>query len=281
MTCPSSHSQWEETLGLLTKSSAHSPPPRLSQAEFTGGNTVSIEQRLAIHAISFQGWWVRGQLQECGGANWQVGLYRGGEGYEGKEPSLSQPSGSVPCPSACGILFWICWQGSLWKSVLRKLTDCVSDVAHRWPKNPQPNSQNKEVLGTRIWNSLREEPLADILPFTLWQELREACVPWPMSWGLRCASWRDSASQGNGKMPRNCSTASSSQTLRWAPSPWAQRGGGLCPCWNRSQCWHRGPSLVSPLSERPFREHPGVGNSLCLPRKSWLQTKSSPVGSQT
>ncbi|XP_025129833.1 4-hydroxy-2-oxoglutarate aldolase, mitochondrial isoform X2 [Bubalus bubalis] len=45
-------------------------------------------------------------------------------------------------------------------------------------------------------------------------ELWGACVPWPMSWGLRCASWRDSASQGNGKMPRNCSTASSSQTLR-------------------------------------------------------------------
>ena len=141
--------------------------------------------------------------------------------------------------------------------------------------------QNTEVPGTRVWNSFREEALADILPVTLWQELWGACVPWPMSWGLRCASWSDSASQGNGKMPRNCSTASSSQTLRWAPSPCAQHGGGLCPCWNRSQCWHRGPSLVSPLSERPFREPPSVGNSLCLPRKSWLQTKSSPVGSQT
>ena len=74
--------------------------------------------------------------------------------------------------------------------------------------------QNDEVLGTKIWNSLREEALADILPFTLWQELWGAFVPWPMSWGLRCASWRDSASQGNGKMPRNCSTASLSQTLR-------------------------------------------------------------------
>lgn len=30
----------------------------------------------------------------------------------------------------------------------------------------------------------------------------------------------------------------------------------------------QGPSLVSPLPERPFREHPSVGNSLCLPRKS-------------
>ncbi|XP_060497834.2 4-hydroxy-2-oxoglutarate aldolase, mitochondrial isoform X5 [Panthera onca] len=45
-------------------------------------------------------------------------------------------------------------------------------------------------------------------------ELWGACVPWPMSWGLRCASWSDSASQGNGKMPRSCSTASLSQTLR-------------------------------------------------------------------
>ena len=38
--------------------------------------------------------------------------------------------------------------------------------------------QNDEVLGTKIWNSLREEALADILPFTLWQELWGACVPW-------------------------------------------------------------------------------------------------------
>ncbi|XP_028340269.1 4-hydroxy-2-oxoglutarate aldolase, mitochondrial isoform X6 [Physeter macrocephalus] len=56
-------------------------------------------------------------------------------------------------------------------------------------------------------------------------ELWGACVPWPMSWGLRCASWRDSASQGNGKMPRSCSTASLSQTLRYplAPAPSAEK----------------------------------------------------------
>lgn len=47
-----------------------------------------------------------------------------------------------------------------------------------------------------------------------WQELWGACVPWPMSWGLRCASWSDSASQGNGKMPRSYSSVSLSQTLR-------------------------------------------------------------------
>ena len=55
MTRPSSHSQWEEMPGLLTKSSAHSPPPQLAQAEFTGGNTISVEQRLPIHATPFQG----------------------------------------------------------------------------------------------------------------------------------------------------------------------------------------------------------------------------------
>ncbi|XP_043453084.1 4-hydroxy-2-oxoglutarate aldolase, mitochondrial isoform X3 [Prionailurus bengalensis] len=50
-------------------------------------------------------------------------------------------------------------------------------------------------------------------------ELWGACVPWPMSWGLRCASWSDSASQGNGKMPRSCSTASLSQTLHQTVYP--------------------------------------------------------------
>lgn len=41
--------------------------------------------------------------------------------------------------------------------------------------------QNKDVPGTRIWDSLQEEALADILHFTLWQELWGACAPWPMS----------------------------------------------------------------------------------------------------
>lgn len=45
-------------------------------------------------------------------------------------------------------------------------------------------------------------------------ELLGAYVAWPMSWGPRCASWRDSASQGSGKLPRNYSTVSSSPTLR-------------------------------------------------------------------
>ncbi|KAM9197834.1 4-hydroxy-2-oxoglutarate aldolase, mitochondrial isoform 4-T4 [Dugong dugon] len=60
---------------------------------------------------------------------------------------------------------------------------------------------------------------ADVLQLTLQQELWGVCVPWPMSWGPRCASWSDSASQGNGKMPRSCSTDSLSQTLRSGVGP--------------------------------------------------------------
>ncbi|KAM9197839.1 4-hydroxy-2-oxoglutarate aldolase, mitochondrial isoform 9-T9 [Dugong dugon] len=61
---------------------------------------------------------------------------------------------------------------------------------------------------------------ADVLQLTLQQELWGVCVPWPMSWGPRCASWSDSASQGNGKMPRSCSTDSLSQTLRTSFPVW-------------------------------------------------------------
>ncbi|XP_075866014.1 4-hydroxy-2-oxoglutarate aldolase, mitochondrial isoform X2 [Microcebus murinus] len=56
--------------------------------------------------------------------------------------------------------------------------------------------------------------LADVLHLTLGQELWGAYVAWPMSLGLSCASWSDSASRGNGKMPRSCSTASLSRMPR-------------------------------------------------------------------
>lgn len=41
-----------------------------------------------------------------------------------------------------------------------------------------------------------------------------ACVPWPMSWAPRCASWSGCVSRDNGKRHRSCSIASLSQTLR-------------------------------------------------------------------
>ncbi|XP_059957193.1 4-hydroxy-2-oxoglutarate aldolase, mitochondrial isoform X6 [Mesoplodon densirostris] len=120
-------------------------------------------------------------------------------------------------------------------------------------------------------------------------ELWGACVPWPMSWGLRCASWSDSASQGSGKMPRSCSTASSSQTLRPCSSgdpalrdPGAEENHGLVwllrrplprplagaerrPGGGAAPGFHQQRLALSVRTGRPDRAHPSplpCGSSL-------------------
>lgn len=162
----------------------------------------------------------QGLEEETGGVNWQLGLYfGGGGGWRGVEQGECREGTVLElafrlCLVAlsCGVLLQTRWQLlSLYPagSQSMPLTWPVSGIEIRILA-----PQNKGVLGTRVCNSPCEEALADVLHLTLSQELSGACVPWPTSWGLRCASWRDSASQGSGKMPRSYSSASLSQTLR-------------------------------------------------------------------
>lgn len=50
-------------------------------------------------------------------------------------------------------------------------------MAHWWPKNPQPDSPRmKSCWGPRFGIPFEKRLLADILPFTLWQELWGVCA---------------------------------------------------------------------------------------------------------